>query len=199
MLTKVKRVFSKCAFEDGKLRHIIQDGNREWITTIACICADRIALTNALIYQGQAGAIQDTWLQDFNPAEHRAFFTYSPLGWTSHDVGLAWLKQVFDRETKKKARRSWRLLIIDGHGDHVSVEFIEYCHANKILLMVYPLHSTHTLQPLDVVIFAPLAAAYKAQLAHFLECSQRLTSITKRDFYRLFDAAWSSTFEPKLI
>ena len=70
VLSKVKRVFSKSAFEEGKLRHIIQDGNREWITTIACICADGTALTPALIYQAQASAIQDTWLQDFNPAEH---------------------------------------------------------------------------------------------------------------------------------
>ncbi|KNG48587.1 pogo transposable [Stemphylium lycopersici] len=71
VLSKMKRVFSRSAFEEGKLRHIIQDGNR-----------------------------------------------------------LAWLKQVFDRETKKKAR---------------------------------------------------------------------LTSITKRDFYRLFNAAWHSSFNEKLI
>ncbi|KAF2824492.1 hypothetical protein CC86DRAFT_421063, partial [Ophiobolus disseminans] len=29
VLSKMKRVFSKSAFEEGKLRHIIQDGNRE--------------------------------------------------------------------------------------------------------------------------------------------------------------------------
>ncbi|KAF7577484.1 hypothetical protein PtrM4_017240 [Pyrenophora tritici-repentis] len=89
VLSKMKRVFSKSAFEEGKLRHIIQDGNREWITTIACICADGTSLTPALIYQAQSGAIQDTWLQDFNPEQHRAFFTSSPSGWTSHDIGLA--------------------------------------------------------------------------------------------------------------
>lgn len=51
VLSKMKRVFSKAAFEEGKLRHIIQDGDREWITAIACICADGSSLTAALIYQ----------------------------------------------------------------------------------------------------------------------------------------------------
>jgi hypothetical protein len=178
---------------------MIQDGNREWITTIACICADGTALTPALIYQAQSGNIQDTWLQDFEPAKHRAFFTSSPSGWTSNEIGLAWLKQVFDRETKAKARSSWRLLILDGHGSHVTMDFISYCDQNKILLAIYPPHSTHTLQPLDVVMFAPLAAAYKAELAAFMENSQGLTAITKRDFYRLFNAAWTSSFTEKLI
>lgn len=199
VLSKMKRVFSKSAFEEGKLRHIIQDGNREWIATIACICADGTSLTPALIYQAPFGAIQDTWLQDFNPEQHRAFFTSSPSGWTSHDIGLAWLKQVFDRETKKKARTSWRLLILDSHGSYVSMKFVEYCHANKVLLMISPPYSTHTLQPLDVVMFAPLAAAYKAELARFLDRAQGLTSISKRDFYRLFNAAWHCSFNEKLI
>jgi hypothetical protein len=46
----------------------------------------------------------------------------------------------------------------------MAIDFIEYCNANKVLLIVYLPHSTHTLQPLDVVMFAPLAAAYKAEL-----------------------------------
>lgn len=117
ILSKVKRVFSRSMYDSGKLRHIIQDGNREWITTTACICADGTALTPALIYQAASRAIQDTWLQDFDPEIHQAFFTSLASGWTSNDIGLAWLKQVFDRETKQKARSSWRLLrLARNHG-----------------------------------------------------------------------------------
>ncbi|KAF2274346.1 uncharacterized protein EI97DRAFT_460209 [Westerdykella ornata] len=140
VLSKMKFVFSKSAFEQGKLRHIVQDGNREKITTIACICVDGTALMPVLIYQAQSGAIQDTWLQDFEAERHHAFFTSSPSGWTSHDIGLAWLKQVFDRETKAKARSSYWLLILDGHGSHITMDFIKYYDANRILLMVYPSH-----------------------------------------------------------
>jgi hypothetical protein len=49
------------------------------------------------------------------------------------------------------------------------MDFIEYYHQNKILLMVYPPHSTYTLQPLDVVMFKPLSSAYSSQVAAFME------------------------------
>ena len=195
LLSKTKRVFTRSMYESGKLKHVIQDGNREWITTIACICADGSALSPALIYQAASGNIQDTWLQDFEASKHQAFFTASPTGWTNNDIGLAWLKQVFDRETKAKARSSWRLLILDGHGSHVTMDFIQYCDEKKILLAIYPPHSTHTLQPLDVVMFSLLAASYKAELAALIDRGQGLTSITKRDFFTLFYTAWSSSFK----
>ncbi|KAH4206555.1 hypothetical protein HBI95_117190 [Parastagonospora nodorum] len=43
-----------------------------------------------------------------------------------------------------------RLLILNGHGSHLTPEFLEYCNRHRILLIVFPPHSTHTLQPLDV-------------------------------------------------
>jgi hypothetical protein len=36
------------------------------------------------------------------------------------------------------------------------MEFINYYNDNKILLMIYPPHLTHSLQLLDVGIFSPL-------------------------------------------
>jgi hypothetical protein len=81
---------------------MLQDGNREWITIIACICADGLALPPALIYQAVSGKIQDTWLQDFELAIYKAFFASSASGWTNNELGMAWLR-VFDCETKEKA------------------------------------------------------------------------------------------------
>jgi hypothetical protein len=49
-LQKVKRVFTKKVFEAGRLKHVVQDGNREWITVLATICADGSTLSPALIY-----------------------------------------------------------------------------------------------------------------------------------------------------
>ena len=199
ILNKMKRVFSRIQYDKGKIKSMVQDGNREWITTIACICADGTSLTPALIYQAASGRIQDAWLQDFDPKEHKAFFTSSPSGWTNNDIGLAWLKQVFDRETKAKAKRSYRLLILDGHGSHVTMDFIKYCDDNKILLAILPPHSTHTLQPLDVCLFGPLATAYSSELSTFMDKCQGLSSITKRDFFRLFYSAWHASFKEKTI
>jgi len=49
-LIKLQRVFSKKAFNDGRIKNISQDGNREWITIIAAICADGTSLSLGLIY-----------------------------------------------------------------------------------------------------------------------------------------------------
>jgi hypothetical protein len=84
------------------------------------------------------------------------------------------------------SRRQYMLLILDGHESHINMKFINYCDENKILLAIYPPHSTRTLQPLDVAIFKPLATAYNTEIANFLEDCQGLSSITKRDFFRMF-------------
>jgi hypothetical protein len=95
ILTRSKRVFSRRLYEEGKIKAHIQDGNREWITLLACICADGLALEPALIYQSASDSIQDTWLQALMP-EDRGYICSSPSGWTNNDIGLSWLKQVFD-------------------------------------------------------------------------------------------------------
>jgi hypothetical protein len=101
---------------------------------------------------------------------------------------------VFDRGTKAKARSSYRLLILDGHGSHASNDFIEYCYANKILLAIFPPHSTHSLQPLDVVVFSPLSAAYSQELVQHLHCTQGLIPVKKADFFLLFWPAYDVSF-----
>ncbi len=105
--SRLKRVFSRQMFKSKKVRQAIQDGNREWISLLACICADGSALDPALIYQATSGSVQSSWVEEINPKNHSAFITSSPSGWTNNDIGLAWLKQVFDRCTKAKAQRSY--------------------------------------------------------------------------------------------
>jgi hypothetical protein len=190
MLVKGLRIFSKQKYKNDGLKQRLQDGNREWITSIACICADGTSLLPGLIYQATGGNIQDSWLQDFDPKLHACFFASSRSGWTNDELGYAWLTNIFDHKIKEKARRHWRLLILDGHGSHLTMKFINYCDANHILLITYPPHSTHSLQLLDVGIFSPLLVAYSKNLEEFLYKSMGLSHITKRDFFRLFWPAW---------
>ena len=181
------------------MKYQLQDGSREWITCIACICADSTPIPPGLIHQANSNNIQGSWLQDSEPSKQCYFFTSSPFGWTNDDIGYAWLTRLFDVETKKKARLSWRLLIVDSHGSHLRMKFIEYCDANRILLATYPPHSTHTLQPLDVGLFGPLAAADSGQITEFLHDSQGLSRLTKRDFFRLFWKSYEKAFTPSNI
>jgi hypothetical protein len=145
ILNKTRRVFTRVQKEKGKLLGSGQDGNREWITILGCICADRSYLSPGLIYQATTGNIQDTWLQDFDPKSYKAFFASSLIGWTNDKLGFKWLTTVFDCEIKQKARfgRDWQLLFVDGHGSHINMRFLEWAIDHKILVAAFPPHSTY--------------------------------------------------------
>jgi hypothetical protein len=72
--TKLRRIFSRHSYENGFLKGASQDGNRDWITCLGCICADRTALPPALIYLADSSDLQESWLQDFSPFSEAAFF-----------------------------------------------------------------------------------------------------------------------------
>ena len=128
---------------------------------ITLICINGSALLPALIYQGESHDLQDTWLDEFNHSTQRAFFACSKNGWSDDTIGLDWLRQVFSRTTKEKiSARDRRLLIVDGHNSHVNLPFINYADTNCILLTVFPPHSTHRLQPLDIRLFSLLITFY---------------------------------------
>jgi hypothetical protein len=193
-----KRIFSKRMWSKKELRASLQDGSREFLTLLAYCCADRSLLPPGLIYAAAKGAIQSSWVKVIEAGQHEVFITSSSSGWSNNDVGLAWLEQVFDRCTKQQSGR-WRLLIVDGHESHLTREFIESCNRHRILLMILPPHSTHTLQPLDVVMFKPLSQAYSDKLTTRLHNAQGLISIKKGDFFPLFWRAWVSSFNESFI
>ena len=91
IVSRSRRIFSKASYEGIRRRTTIQDGSRQWITLLACICADGSCLEPALIYQSASGSIQDTWLQALDPDIHQIRISSSPSGWTNNEIGLAWL------------------------------------------------------------------------------------------------------------
>ena len=166
-LTKARRIFSKEAFQKGRVLGNNQDGNREWITVIASVCADGSSLPPALIYQASSGNLQDSWLQDFDSDNDVVHFASSEKGWTNDELGFRWLEDIFDRYTKPKARLKWRLLIIDGHGSHVNMRFLEWASSHKICVLVILSHATYRLRPLNVSLSNALAVAYGQKLDRF--------------------------------
>ncbi|KAH7471533.1 hypothetical protein FOMA001_g13232 [Fusarium oxysporum f. sp. matthiolae] len=201
VINRTKRVFDVNAKRQGKLLGASQDGNRSWITFLACICQDMTSLPPFLIYQGKPGQVQDTWLTDFDPEHQSVFFSTSETGWTSHELGKEWLIGVFDRFTKAKARngRDYRLLITDGHSSHINMDFLDWCDAHRIIVAVFPPHSTHRLQPLDVSLFGPLSTAYTNRLVQWASKTQGLTGLSKREFWVLFWGALEASFTPENI
>ena len=100
-----KRVFDKLLFGQKQFKQSLHDGNREWVTLIAAICADGSRLPPGIIFPAAGRAVRAGWVHSIDPEKHSIHFTTSANGWTDNDLGLTWLEQVFDRYTKGKARR----------------------------------------------------------------------------------------------
>jgi hypothetical protein len=104
------------------------------------------------------------------------------------------LKELFHSQTKERARREYRLLLLDGHGSHLPMDFITFCNENKIIQALFSPHATHKLQPLEVVLCGPLSGAYNGKLTTYLHNSQGLLALKKGDFFLLFWDAWTLFF-----
>lgn len=70
-----KRVFDKVIYDRKGVTAAIQDGFREWVTVLACICSGGTALSPSLIVQSAAGAIQSSWAEAIDPQKHSVFIS----------------------------------------------------------------------------------------------------------------------------
>jgi hypothetical protein len=104
------------------------------------------------------------------------------------------LQELFETKTAAKARRNWRLLFVDSHGSHITTDFLQKALERKILIVIYPPHTAHRLQPLDVGCFAPLAAYYSQSLEAFSNSSEGLTRMSQKHFFSVFWPAWQRAF-----
>jgi hypothetical protein len=80
-----------------------------------------------------------------------ATYKCSESGWISESLFTDWFKNCFLEKTKHIDRPL--LLVMDNHSTHISVDVIELALDNQVILLCLPPHSTHALQPLDVVTF----------------------------------------------
>lgn len=47
------------------------------------------------------------------------------------------------------------LLLLDNHNSHLSIQGLYYSKENGIVMLSFPLHCSHKLQPLDRTVFGP--------------------------------------------
>jgi hypothetical protein len=69
---------------------------------------------------------------------------------------------------------------------------------NKVILLYLPAHSTHATQPLDVVIFSILKAAYRRETENWASFDIS-TPIAKQNFLRSYEAACQDAFDGRYI
>lgn len=138
--------------------YITQPGNCEWVSSIECISADGRILSPWVIFKGKEQ--QKIWFD----AMEDGYIALSDNGWTDNVLGLEWLKQCFEPESRRRRRGQYRILIFDGHASNITSTAVDFCSAQKIILLCFPPYLTHLLQPLDVGVFHHLANNYSKHL-----------------------------------
>ncbi|KAF1922239.1 uncharacterized protein M421DRAFT_427112 [Didymella exigua CBS 183.55] len=91
LVNRSKRVFSKAAWEAGGKRQSLQDGNREWVTILAAICADGSMLPPAIIYAGQPNSLQSSWMEDLDAGKDSIYSTATPSSYHSSHITIAFI------------------------------------------------------------------------------------------------------------
>ena len=166
-------------------RKKLQPGDREWVTLVQGVGATGKVIPPFLILAGKV--LISNWFTEDLPRDW--VIDVSPTGWTNNDLALAWLHH-FD--THAKPVRVYRLLIIDGHESHCSVDFRDLCKAKKIITLCMPPHSSHLLQLLDVACFSPLKRVYGDEISALAR--SRIHYINKETFLPAFKATFSKVF-----
>ena len=175
-------------------RQVIQPGNREWVTSIECVNSMGWALPPCIIFKGSVHI--EGWYQETKlPPNWR--IEVSPNGWTSDEIGLHWLQKVFIPETIGRKTGRYCLLVLDGHGSHLTPDFDKICSENDIIPICMPPHSSNYCQPLDVSCFSPLKKAYGNLVQNRMR--QGFNHMDKLDFLKAYPDAWKQSFASDTI
>ncbi|OBS16281.1 hypothetical protein FPOA_27642 [Fusarium poae] len=143
--------------------------SRTWTSFIEAVTADGRLLKPGIIFKGKE--LQKQWfIDEFNKIADWYYIT-SDNGWTDNHIAVEWLKEVYLPQTQPADESDARLIILDGHGSHVSDEWMATCFLNNVYCCYLPAHCSHGLQPLDNGVFNASKAAYRKEL-------QKLASLT---------------------
>ncbi|KAI0994339.1 hypothetical protein K3495_g13843 [Podosphaera aphanis] len=133
---------------EQKAVYLIDPENWDYVTCIEAISANSkttppmVILSGALLLEKFFG----------NELDDGVLFAITESGYTNDMLSFEWMKH-FDKHAKPSNPEEWRMLVMDDHGSHVTLEFVDYCHNNKILPFLPPQHLTHLLQPFDIGVF----------------------------------------------
>ncbi|KAI0991865.1 hypothetical protein K3495_g16322 [Podosphaera aphanis] len=137
---------------------------------------------------------QLSWFEESTPD---STYTTTENGWPSNMTALAWLKEVFLPQTTPEGNRS-RMLLLDGHSSHATVDFMWECKTNNVHLVVLPPHSSHVLQPLDLGVFSPLKHHYRSIISD-LAYLDDATPIKKRRFLAAYNQARTEALTSRVL
>jgi hypothetical protein len=139
----------------------------------------------------------ESWFNESEALPQDTTIATSPNGWISDELALQWLQGFIKATNERIKKGEKRILIFDGHGSHLTVEFIQTCEDNGIIPFAFLPHTTHLCQPLDGKPFL----SYKQ---HFRRANNELSywagePVGKSEFLRVIGPVREKAFNQRII
>ncbi|GFN81886.1 tigger transposable element-derived protein [Plakobranchus ocellatus] len=156
------------------------------VTICACVNAAGNALPPAYIFPRVH--FKDHMLNGA-PNGSRGFATSS--GWMNRELFPQVLRHFLNLMNVSKDNPG--ILVMDNHDSHTTLEVIDVARENGLIILTFPPHCIHRMQPLDVSVFGPFKAYYNRACTDHLLSNQGksltaydLASISSTAFYKAF-------------
>ena len=91
----------------------------------------------------------ESWFNESEALPPDTMIATSPNGWISDELAIQWLQSFINATNERTKKGEKRILIFDGHGSHLTVEFLQLYKDNSIIPFGFLPHTTHLCQPLD--------------------------------------------------
>lgn len=165
------------------------------ITGIECISADGWVMYPWFLVKGSEH--MEDWYDLDSSANSFRIIKPTENGWTDDETAIQWFYS-FHEATKKRVKNNRpRLLIMDNHGSHGTIEFLSICDTFNIIPYWFLPHTTHLCQPLDGKAFQCLKHYYRQMNNELIRWGGNADR--KRDFFRNIKGVRRNAFKSQTI
>ena len=184
---KRQRVVTERKSTTAKI-YVPDPDTRDYITVVECISADGHAIQPQVIMQAEL-LLEKHFVSEL---DNNVLLSVSESGYSNDELSLDWVKH-FEACTRKRLQGRYRLLLFDNFDSSETKPFIEYLINNDVIPFTLPAHTTHLLQPLDVVCFQPFKHYHAEAIDRTVRCG--LDQFGKLEFLSALARIREDTFK----
>ena len=109
-------------------------------------------------------------LKKYNPA----FLKGGPIGSIGASNKSGWMQSEFLNfmehlvKHTNASETNHKLVLLDNHQSHLSLPVVNFYKENGIVLLTFPPHCSHKLQPLDRTVFGPMKTYFNQACGNWM-------------------------------
>lgn len=131
----------------------------ETVTAEICMSAGGMFMPPMLIFPRVK--VNEKLLEGAPPG---AWAEFHKTGYMQTDIFARWFEKFIEFTQAKPDNPV--LLLLDGHVSHVkNIKVIDLARSNGVVILCFPPHCTHKMQPLDVGFMAPLNSCFGKEIS----------------------------------